>query len=87
MTSPAFGANVRGSVRLTATATDDVGVTSVQFLVDGTPIGTGTASGSSYQFTWNLGGAGLGHHFVQAVATDAAGNIATSSTLVVFVIP
>ena len=35
VTDPASGATVSGTVTLTANATDNVGVTSVQFLVDG----------------------------------------------------
>ena len=84
LTSPAYGANVRGSVTLTATASDNVGVTSVRFLVDGKSIGTGTGS-RTYQLVWNTSGVGFGHHVVQAVATDAAGNVTTSSSLIVFV--
>ena len=44
VTSPAAGSNVSGAVTLSATAADNVGVSSVQFLVDGTLFG-GTLGG------------------------------------------
>ena len=40
VTSPANGSSVNGAVTVTATATDNVGVTSVQFLLDGANLGS-----------------------------------------------
>ena len=39
ITAPAAGASLSGSVALSADASDNVGVASVQFTVDGTPVG------------------------------------------------
>ncbi len=84
MTSPATGANVSGTVTLKATASDNIGVTSVQFLVDGVSIGAGTGSGT-YQLSWNTANVSTSHHVLQAVARDAAGNSTTSSSVIVVV--
>ena len=43
---PSAGARVGGTVTVTATATDDVGVTSVQFLLDGAPLGDASDRGA-----------------------------------------
>ncbi len=54
--APTSGATVGGSaVTLTATASDDVGVASVQFQVDGSNIGSALTS-SPYTTTWNSTG-------------------------------
>ena len=75
LTAPANGAHVRGtSVALTATATDDVAVTGVQFLFDGTTnVGTSDSS-APYSRTWNTTAVADGTHTLSAVARDAAGN-------------
>ena len=39
LTSPAADATIGGTVTVAATAADDIGVTSVQFLLDGAPLG------------------------------------------------
>ena len=84
MTAPADGAHVRGTaVALTATATDDVGVAGVQFLLDGTTnVGTSDSS-APYSRTWNTSGVPDGPHTLGASARDAAGNIGTSTISVV----
>jgi phosphodiesterase/alkaline phosphatase D-like protein len=85
LTAPSSGATVAGSsVSLSATATDDVGVVGVQFMLDGiTNIGsliTSTSSPNTYSTTWNSTAiTTYSSHTVYAVAHDAAGNYATSS--------
>jgi len=58
-------------VALTATATDDTGVTEVSFGVDGAPVGTDTSA--PYSVLWNSGAVANGTHTVTATATDTAG--------------
>lgn len=82
MTGPSSGAYVRGSLSVTATASDNVGVASVQFMLDGTSnIGTQDTS-SPYSKSWNTTTASNGPHVVSARARDAAGNSATSTVTV-----
>ena len=78
LTSPADGATVHGTVTLTATAADDVGVGKVEWLVDGTVL-TGKAV-SPYSFDWSSGASGS--VTITARALDAARNTATSSVTV-----
>ena len=44
VTAPAEGATIGGSVNVTASAADNVGVVGVQFLLDGSPLGTEDAA-------------------------------------------
>jgi len=77
LTAPADGATVSGSVTISATASDNVGVSRVEFRVDGSLVGTSTAA--PYQVSWNTASVGNGGHTVTAQAFDAAGNSASSS--------
>ncbi len=81
MTSPASGSFVNGgTITVTANATDSVGVTGVQFKLDGTNLGAViTGAGPSYNLTWNTSGVANGPHTLSAVATDAAGNSSTAT--------
>ena len=81
MTAPANGAVINGgTIPVTANATDSVGVTGVQFKLDGVNLGAlVTGSGPTYNFSWNTLGVANGPHTLSAVATDTAGNTATST--------
>jgi hypothetical protein len=78
LTAPTSGSTVAGTVTLSATASDNVAVQSVQFKVDGTNIGSAITS-SPYTTTWNSTGVADGSHMLYAVAEDTVGNYATSS--------
>jgi large repetitive protein len=86
ITSPASGARVSGSVTLSATATDNVGVTKVEFYSGSTQLGTGAnTSGSTWQYDWNTSSVPNGSYSLTAKAYDAAGNTKTSSAVTVTV--
>lgn len=90
LTTPSASAAVSGpSVALVASSTDDVGVVGVHFKLDGTTnIGSeiiATASPDTYTVTWNSASTTEGSHTLSAVARDAAGNYATSSSVTVMV--
>ncbi len=70
-------------VTLTVTATDNVGVTAVRFLVDGTLLGTDNAA--PFSIDWDTSGETEGDHTLTAEADDAAGNTATSPAAIVAV--
>ena len=74
ITSPTGGATVsaRGSTTVSASASDNVGVASVQFYIDGTLLATSTSA--PYSATWNVRKATRGAHTVSVRALDAAGN-------------
>ncbi len=77
------GAFLRATVTVSATASDNVGVTGVQFTLDTTtPIGSQDTS-SPYSRSWNTTSVANGPHTISARARDAAGNEATSTISVV----
>ncbi len=79
ITTPANGATVSGTASVTASATDDVGVTSVEFLLDGAVVATDASS--PYAWSWNTTTASNGAHTLQSRASDAAGNVGSSTTI------
>ena len=85
MTAPAAGAQVSGSVALTATATDNVAVAGVTFQVDGVAAGPEDTT-APYSFTWNTVSATNGSHALRAVARDSTGNLGTSPAVTVQVL-
>lgn len=84
ITTPANGATVSGVVTVSADASDNVGVTSVQFQLDNTPLGN-PITAAPYSFSWNTSTVANGTHSLVAVARDAAGNIGTSQPVTVTV--
>ncbi len=84
LTSPAEGTTVSGTVLLAASATDNVGVTQVKFVVDGVV----AASDASAPWSWSWYGPsyGAGTHTLQARAFDACGNSRTSAPVSVTVV-
>ncbi|MDF2460705.1 MAG: hypothetical protein K0S68_108 [Candidatus Saccharibacteria bacterium] len=81
LTAPTAGLTVvKGTpVVLSANASDNVKVTKVQFYGDGILLGTSTSTASPYRYTWNTTTAGA--YAIVAKAYDAAGNVATSTTV------
>jgi subtilisin family serine protease len=83
ISAPAAGATVSGTITVTANASDNVGVTKVDFYVDGILRATDTSS--PYSFAWDTTTASNGAHTLQAIATDAAGNNASTANISVTV--
>lgn len=71
ITAPANNASVSGTVAITATASDNVGVAKVEVRVDGALKATLTSS--PYTYSWNTSGL-TGGHTIDVRAVDAAGN-------------
>jgi Phosphoesterase family/Bacterial Ig domain len=84
ITSPANGATVSGTVVINATASDNVGVTQMQILIDGSVVASNTNS-TSLSFNFNTTTVPNGSHTILSKAFDAAGNVGTSSTVTVTV--
>jgi YVTN family beta-propeller protein len=84
VSAPAAGATVTGTVSVSATASDNVGVAGVQFLLDGVNLGAEDTA-APYTVSWNSAGATNGAHTLTARARDAAGNQTTSATVSVTV--
>lgn len=77
LTTPAESSNVSGTTAMTATASDSVGVTKVEFYVNSQLKSSATSSPYSYQ--WDTTTSANGQQLLTAKAYDAAGNNATSS--------
>ncbi len=84
ITSPTSGATVSGTISVTASASDNVGVASVQFQIDSVNIGS-LLTTAPYSYSWSTASASNGSHTVRAIAKDAAGNTATSTGVTVTV--
>jgi peptidoglycan/xylan/chitin deacetylase (PgdA/CDA1 family) len=91
LTSPADGSSFRHGTKITVSATAaDVGtspgspsgVASVAFYLDGARK-LATITTSPYQFRWNTRSVSKGTHTLTAVATDNAGNSATSAAVTI----
>lgn len=81
--SPVAGSAVSGLASVDVNATDNTGVTRVEFRANGTLVATDTAS--PYQFSWDTSKLPNGSTTLTAVAYDAAGNAGTSNPVVVTV--
>ncbi|WP_275424878.1 Ig-like domain-containing protein [Archangium violaceum] len=81
LTAPAAGATLKGTITLSATASDDLGVTKVEFY-DGSSL-LGSDSSSPYSYSWNSRTSSNGPHALTARALDAAGNSTTSAAVTV----
>jgi PKD repeat protein len=77
LTSPASGSTVSGKVTLVAQASDDVGVSRVDFYL-GT-IKLSSLAASPYQLGWDSTSVADGSYQLSAFAFDAAGNQASST--------
>jgi hypothetical protein len=77
--SPLDGSTVSGSVPVNASASDNVGVTRVDLLVDGAVKGSKNAA--PYSFSWDSTTVANGSHTLKTMAYDAAGNVGTSPSI------
>jgi hypothetical protein len=84
ITAPAAGANVTGTIPVTADASDNVSVAGVQFFVDGVPLGPEDTS-APYSTPWNSVTASNGSHTLTARARDGSGNQTVSTAVTVTV--
>lgn|GEM_PF-1081190 len=84
LTSPAAGATVTSTVTISASASDNVAVSAVQFRLDGVDLGAPDAA-APYSVSWTTTSTSNGSHILTAVARDASGNEATSAPVTVMV--
>ncbi len=81
---PAANSTISGTVQLTATASGPAPISSVQFLLDGQPIGA-PVTAPPYKLSWPVGSTSPGKHFLSAQATDANGFVGTAADTTVTV--
>ncbi len=87
LTFPSSGDVISGTVTLSATASDDYGVTRVTFYVDGSSVGNGFPSlqAGPWSFSWNSTAVSDGSHSLEVKAWDAKGNVGSSGVVYVTV--
>ncbi|HYY70598.1 MAG TPA: Ig-like domain-containing protein, partial [Terriglobales bacterium] len=79
ITSPANNASVSGTVTVSASASDNVGVAKVEFYVDGALLTT--SASSPYTAVWNTNTVLLGTHTLTAKAYDLSNNSTISGAV------
>ena len=75
--TPASGGTLFDRIFVSATASDNVGLVGVRFLLDDNALGEDATA--PYELTWNTADVTNGSHLLTAVARDAAGNATTAS--------
>jgi len=83
ISSPTNGATVSGTTTISASASDNVGVSKVEFYIDSTLKITDTSS--PYSYSWDTTAYSNAGHSIYAKAYDAANNVGTSTTISVTV--
>ena len=84
ITSPAANSNVSGMVSVSVSASDNVGVTRVEYYVNNVLQATDTSS--PYVFSWNTLAVSPGVYTLSARAYDEAGNIGQTGNILVTVV-
>jgi len=77
---PTSGAKVSGTVAISVTASDNVGVSSLKLFIDGKLVSSGNTSSLSY--SWNTRGASAGTHTISSQATDPSSNMGSKAVSV-----
>jgi hypothetical protein len=75
--TPTGGGAVFGSVRVSASASDNVRVAGVRFLLDDNPLGAETTT-EPFELAWMTTAVSNGSHKLTAIARDGAGNQSSS---------
>jgi len=83
VTAPSVGQTVSGMVTIRASASDNVGVTRIDYLQDGQVLGV--LSPPALTFSWDTAAVSNGPHTLTARGYDAAGNVGTSVPVAVTV--
>ncbi len=86
VTAPRSGSTVSGTVilRASASAQAPAAVRSVQFLIDGQPLG-GPVRDAPFAYAWTVGSTPPGRHYLSARATDSGGNVASAPPVALLV--
>lgn len=83
ITSPTTGQTLTGVANVIANASDNVGVTKVEFYRDGVLVDTETNSTGGWYYAWNTALVPNASYTLTAKAYDAAGNVGNSNSVTV----
>ena len=78
LVSPKNATSLGGTITVSATATDNIGVVGVQFRLNGNNLGAEDTT-NPFSVFWNTTGVAPGQYTLTAVARDAAGNTTSSA--------
>jgi glucose/arabinose dehydrogenase/peptidoglycan/xylan/chitin deacetylase (PgdA/CDA1 family) len=78
ITTPGNGATVSNTISITASSTDNVAVSGVQFKLDGINLGNEVLS-PPYTVSWNTASTSNATHNISAVARDSSNNISSTT--------
>lgn len=78
--TPANGANVNGIVPISASASDNIGVTLMKLYIDGKQVSTSATGSLNYR--WNTKKVSVGMHTINVQAYDAAGHMGEATITV-----
>jgi hypothetical protein len=84
LTTPTDSAEVSGAITITANASDNVGVSGVQFRLNNVDLGTEDTT-APYSVVWDTTTAPVGANTLSAKVRDAAGNFAFAPDVTVYV--
>jgi len=84
ITSPANSATVSGIITVSASASDNVGVSKVELYINGTLFASD--SSSPFTFTWDTTKYANSTYTLKAIAYDGSGNVGQSATVTVTVL-
>jgi hypothetical protein len=76
--SPTPAQTLTHTVALTANASSALGISAVQWELDGYPLGAPVTSGSPFTYQWNTATTPNGTHVLNAIATDNSNHSSTS---------
>jgi hypothetical protein len=82
VTAPTGGSVSGSTVTVSASASDDVAVASVQFTLDGSNLGSADTV-APYTLVWDSTAVGNGSHTIGASATDTSGNVTVATSVTV----
>lgn len=82
-TNPALGSSLSGSVTVSCNASDDVGVSRVEFFVDGVMVAA--VNTAPFNYIWDTASVANGSYLLTTKAYDAAGNVGKAGDLPVSV--
>ncbi len=80
ISSPASGATVSGTISVQGTATDNAGVTNIEFYVDSQLVAS--TPSSPFSFSWNTTSVPNGSHTLMMKAYDGSPNVGQTSVMV-----
>ncbi|HMJ61580.1 MAG TPA: Ig-like domain-containing protein, partial [Bryobacteraceae bacterium] len=85
ITSPTPSQTLNHTVTLSSAASSSIGVSAIQYELDGYALGAPVTSGAPFNFQWNTATTTNGSHILNAIAIDSSNHAITSEPITVTV--